>query len=85
MFVGQKFSHSPDSEWPCLFFSLMAGVIAGLLAGEGTDNCVRMGLVSANLSLRSYEPISPEINATSVSVATVKAQSWLEGKTQKLP
>ncbi|KAL8222095.1 UNVERIFIED_CONTAM: hypothetical protein K2H54_074917 [Gekko kuhli] len=64
--------------------SLMAGIIAGLLDGEDTDNCVRMGLLSASLSLRSYEPVSPEINATSVSVEQVQAQRWLGTKTWKL-
>ncbi|XP_025021809.1 uncharacterized protein LOC112540522 isoform X2 [Python bivittatus] len=48
--------------------SLMAGIIAGLLAGEDTENCIRMGLLSASLSLRSHEPVSPEINSTSVSL-----------------
>uniref|UniRef100_A0ACB8FMC5 Uncharacterized protein n=1 Tax=Sphaerodactylus townsendi TaxID=933632 RepID=A0ACB8FMC5_9SAUR len=64
--------------------SLMAGIIAGLLAGEDTNDCVRMGLLSASLSLRSYEPISPAISATSVNVERVQAQRWLGTKTWKL-
>lgn len=63
----------------------MAGIMAGLLAGEDTDVCVRMGLLSANLSLRSYEPISPEISMASVSAAQVKSRKWLEPKTWRLP
>ncbi|XP_053112226.1 uncharacterized protein LOC128327452 [Hemicordylus capensis] len=65
--------------------SLLAGIIAGLLAGEDTDNCIRMGLLSASLSVRSHEPVSPEINASRVNLAQVKTQSWLETKTWKLP
>uniref|UniRef100_A0ABM5GEK5 Uncharacterized protein isoform X4 n=1 Tax=Pogona vitticeps TaxID=103695 RepID=A0ABM5GEK5_9SAUR len=65
--------------------SLMAGVIAGLLAGDDTDTCIRLGLLSASLSLRSFEPVSPAINPTSVSVAMVKARSWPAAKRWKLP
>ncbi|XP_054845116.1 uncharacterized protein LOC129336129 isoform X2 [Eublepharis macularius] len=64
--------------------SLMAGIIAGLLAGEGTNVCVRMGLLAASLSLCSYEPISPAINGTSVSVEQVQALRWPGTKTWKL-
>ncbi|XP_039217902.1 pseudouridine-metabolizing bifunctional protein C1861.05-like isoform X2 [Crotalus tigris] len=64
--------------------SLMAGIITGLLAGEDTDNCIRMGLLSASLSLRSYEPVSPEISSTSVSLARLKAQRWPVAKIWKL-
>ncbi|XP_061494774.1 uncharacterized protein LOC133390349 isoform X1 [Rhineura floridana] len=65
--------------------SLIAGIIAGLLAGEDTDNCIRLGLLSASLSLRSYEPVSPEINSTSMSMARLKAQRWPVAKIWKLP
>ncbi|XP_065438028.1 uncharacterized protein LOC101947688 isoform X4 [Chrysemys picta bellii] len=58
--------------------SLMAGIIAGLLAGHDTDTCVRMGLLAACLSLRSYEPISREISTVSVNLEQVKARSWPE-------
>ncbi|XP_034635262.1 pseudouridine-metabolizing bifunctional protein C1861.05-like isoform X3 [Trachemys scripta elegans] len=58
--------------------SLMAGIIAGLLAGHDTDTCVRMGLLAACLSLRSYEPISQEISTVSVNLEQVKARSWPE-------
>ncbi|CAI5786242.1 pseudouridine-metabolizing bifunctional protein C1861.05-like isoform X1 [Podarcis lilfordi] len=64
--------------------SLMAGILAGLLAGEDMDDCVRMGLLSASFSLRSYEPVSPDINATSVNVARLKAQQWPVAKRWKL-
>ncbi|XP_010220164.1 PREDICTED: pseudouridine-metabolizing bifunctional protein C1861.05-like [Tinamus guttatus] len=60
--------------------SLMAGIIAGMLANHDTDTCVRMGLLAANLSLRSYEPISPEISTRSVSLDQVKGRSWPEVK-----
>nr|XP_034983975.1 pseudouridine-metabolizing bifunctional protein C1861.05-like isoform X3 [Zootoca vivipara] len=64
--------------------SLMAGILAGLLAGEDMDDCVRMGLLSASFSLRSYEPVSPDISATSVNVARLKAQQWPVAKRWKL-
>nr|XP_025975607.1 pseudouridine-metabolizing bifunctional protein C1861.05-like isoform X2 [Dromaius novaehollandiae] len=60
--------------------SLMAGIIAGMLANHDTDTCVRMGLLAASLSLRSYEPISPEINTCSVSLEQVNGRSWPEVK-----
>ncbi|XP_063164288.1 uncharacterized protein LOC134500797 isoform X3 [Candoia aspera] len=65
--------------------SLMAGIIAGLLSGEDAENCIRMGLLSASLSLRAYEPVSPEINSTSVSLARIEAQRWPVPKIWKLP
>nr|XP_006133450.1 uncharacterized protein LOC102450984 [Pelodiscus sinensis] len=64
--------------------SLMAGIIAGLLAGHDTDICVRMGLLSAYLSLRSHEPISQEISTASVNLEQVKARSWPEVKMWKM-
>uniref|UniRef100_A0A8D0GI40 Carbohydrate kinase PfkB domain-containing protein n=1 Tax=Sphenodon punctatus TaxID=8508 RepID=A0A8D0GI40_SPHPU len=64
--------------------SLIAGIMAGLLAGQNTDTCVQMGLLSASFSLRSSEPISPEITAISVSPEQVKAQSWPKAKTWQL-
>ncbi|XP_053889809.1 uncharacterized protein LOC128840168 isoform X3 [Malaclemys terrapin pileata] len=63
--------------------SLMAGIIAGLLAGHDTDSCVRMGLLAACLSLRSYEPISQEISTVSVNLEQVKARSWPEVHSSK--
>ncbi|XP_044297154.1 uncharacterized protein LOC123028896 isoform X1 [Varanus komodoensis] len=65
--------------------SLMAGIIAGLLAGEDTDSCIRMGLLSASLSLCSYEPVSPEIDSTSVNAARLKTQQWPVPKRWKVP
>ncbi|XP_062445759.1 uncharacterized protein LOC134148060 isoform X2 [Rhea pennata] len=64
--------------------SLMAGIIAGMLANHDTDTCVRMGLLAASLSLRSYGPISPEISAHSVSLEQVKGRSWPEVKIWKM-
>ncbi|XP_071407238.1 uncharacterized protein [Pithys albifrons albifrons] len=60
--------------------SLMAGILAGMLAKHDTDTCVRMGLLAASLSLRSYEPISPEISTSSVSQEQVKSRRWPEAK-----
>ncbi|KAM7057018.1 uncharacterized protein M8220_003282 isoform 2-T2 [Acridotheres tristis] len=60
--------------------SLMAGILAGMLAKHDTDTCVRMGLLAASLSLRSYEPISPEISTSSVSQEQVQSRSWPEVK-----
>ncbi|KAM6137596.1 uncharacterized protein FYW35_014046 [Pterocles gutturalis] len=64
--------------------SLMAGILAGMLAKRDTDTCVRMGLLAASLSLRSYEPISPEISTSSVSQEQVKGRSWPEVKVWKM-
>ncbi|XP_074973398.1 uncharacterized protein LOC142068038 isoform X8 [Phalacrocorax aristotelis] len=60
--------------------SLMAGILAGMLAQHDTDTCVRMGLLAASFSLRSYAPISPEISTSSVSQEQVKSRSWPEVK-----
>ncbi|KAM6419178.1 uncharacterized protein J5M81_013554 isoform 3-T3 [Pluvialis apricaria] len=64
--------------------SLMAGILAGMLAKHDTDTCVRMGLLAASLSLCSYEPISPEISTSSVSQEQVKSRSWPEVKVWKM-
>ncbi|XP_063010196.1 uncharacterized protein LOC134417189 isoform X4 [Melospiza melodia melodia] len=64
--------------------SLMAGILAGMLAKHDTGTCVRMGLLAASLSLRSYEPISPEISTSSVSQEQVKSRSWPEAKVWKM-
>ncbi|XP_062472438.1 uncharacterized protein LOC134162535 isoform X2 [Pezoporus occidentalis] len=64
--------------------SLMAGILAGILAKHDTDTCVRMGLLAASLSLRSYEPVSPEISTSSVSQEQVKSRSWPEAKVWKM-
>ncbi|XP_032913270.1 pseudouridine-metabolizing bifunctional protein C1861.05-like isoform X3 [Catharus ustulatus] len=64
--------------------SLMAGILAGMLAGHDTGTCVRMGLLAASLSLRSYEPISPEISTSSVSQEQVQSRSWPEVKLRNM-
>ncbi|XP_014792695.1 PREDICTED: pseudouridine-metabolizing bifunctional protein C1861.05-like isoform X2 [Calidris pugnax] len=64
--------------------SLMAGILAGMLAKHDTDTCIRMGLLAASLSLRSFEPISPEISTASVSQEQVKSRSWPEVKVWKM-
>ncbi|XP_054689070.1 uncharacterized protein LOC129209141 isoform X2 [Grus americana] len=65
--------------------SLMAGILAGMLAKHDTDTCVQMGLLAASLSLRSYEPVSPEISTCSVSQEQVKRRSWPEVKSYAGP
>lgn len=55
-----------------------------MLAKHDTDTCVRMGLLAASLSLRSYEPISPEICTSSVSQEQIKSRSWPEVKVWKI-
>ncbi|KAK2517522.1 pseudouridine-metabolizing bifunctional protein C1861.05-like [Columba livia] len=64
--------------------SLMAGILAGMLAQHDTDTCVRMGLLAASLSLRSYEPISPNISTSSVNQEQVKSRSWPEVQVWKM-
>ncbi|XP_065497761.1 uncharacterized protein LOC135992483 isoform X2 [Caloenas nicobarica] len=64
--------------------SLMAGILAGMLTQHDTDTCVRMGLLAASLSLRSYEPISPEISILSVNQEQVKSRSWPEVQVWKM-
>ncbi|XP_035203375.1 pseudouridine-metabolizing bifunctional protein C1861.05-like isoform X2 [Oxyura jamaicensis] len=64
--------------------SLMAGILAGMLANHDTDTCVRMGLLAASLSLRSYEPISPEISTATVSWEHVQGKTWPEAKVWKM-
>ncbi|XP_057878686.1 uncharacterized protein LOC131082640 isoform X2 [Melospiza georgiana] len=64
--------------------SLMAGILAGMLAKHDTGTCVRMGLLAASLSLRSYEPISPEISTSSVSQEQVRSRSWPEAKVWRM-
>nr|XP_047935140.1 pseudouridine-metabolizing bifunctional protein C1861.05-like isoform X3 [Anser cygnoides] len=64
--------------------SLMAGILAGMLANHDTDTCVRMGLLAASLSLRSYEPISPEISTATVSWQQVQGKTWPAAKVWKM-
>lgn len=64
--------------------SLLAGLLAGMLAKHDTDTCVRMGLLAASLSLHSYEPISPAISAATVSWQQVQGKTWPEVKVWKM-
>jgi len=90
--LWQPNSHVPKMEaiapvfrtaFPSLH-SLIAGLLAGTLAKHDTDTCVRMGLLAASLSLRSYEPVSPEISTSSVSQEQVKSRSWPKVKVWKM-
>ncbi|XP_075458774.1 uncharacterized protein LOC142496176 isoform X2 [Ascaphus truei] len=56
--------------------SLMAGLLSGVLAGLDTNTSVRMGLLSARLSLLSHCPISQHISPASISQLQVEALSW---------
>uniref|UniRef100_M3XK43 Zgc:136858 n=2 Tax=Latimeria chalumnae TaxID=7897 RepID=M3XK43_LATCH len=57
---------------------LAAGMIAGMLAGQETDTCVRMGLLAAYLSLRSHDSVPMKINDDSVGPEQIKARNWPE-------
>ncbi|KAG8438664.1 hypothetical protein GDO86_005016 [Hymenochirus boettgeri] len=56
--------------------SFMSGLLSGVLTELDTDTCVRMGLLSARLSLRSQGPISPLISPTSINPQQVEAVDW---------
>ncbi|XP_055506089.1 uncharacterized protein zgc:136858 isoform X3 [Leucoraja erinacea] len=57
---------------------LTAGIIAGLLSGQETNTCVRMGLLAASYSVRSQEAISTSISADSVNPQRVLENTWLQ-------
>uniref|UniRef100_A0A4W3JZI2 Zgc:136858 n=1 Tax=Callorhinchus milii TaxID=7868 RepID=A0A4W3JZI2_CALMI len=57
--------------------SLAAAVIAGLLSGQDTHTCLRMGLLAANYSLKSRDPISRSITMDSVNPQRVNERAWL--------
>ncbi|XP_051886310.1 uncharacterized protein zgc:136858 isoform X2 [Pristis pectinata] len=56
--------------------SLVAGLIAGLLTGQETHTCVRMGLLAASYSVRSLEAISTSISVNSVNPQRVIESVW---------
>ncbi|XP_041072153.1 pseudouridine-metabolizing bifunctional protein C1861.05 [Carcharodon carcharias] len=56
--------------------SLAAGIIAGILTGQETHTCIRMGLLAASYSLRSQEAISTLINTDSVNPQQVIDRVW---------
>ncbi|KAM4748686.1 uncharacterized protein WCC33_006060 [Rhinophrynus dorsalis] len=56
--------------------SLMAGLLSGILSGLDIDTCVRMGLLAARLSLRSYGPISKLISPASINQKQVASTDW---------
>ncbi|XP_067856189.1 LOW QUALITY PROTEIN: uncharacterized protein zgc:136858 [Heptranchias perlo] len=56
--------------------SFVAGMIAGLLSGQETHTCVRMGLLAASYSLRSQEAISASISTDSVNPQQVIDRVW---------
>uniref|UniRef100_A0A8C9T7J7 Zgc:136858 n=1 Tax=Scleropages formosus TaxID=113540 RepID=A0A8C9T7J7_SCLFO len=56
--------------------SLAAGMIAGLLQGWGTDDCVHMGLLAAQLSLKSPHPIAPSVDKNTVSLTKIRSLAW---------
>ncbi|XP_038636880.1 uncharacterized protein zgc:136858 isoform X2 [Scyliorhinus canicula] len=56
--------------------SLAAGIIAGILTGQETHTCIRMGLLAAHYSLGSQEAISTLINTDSVNPQKVIDGVW---------
>ncbi|XP_072340739.1 uncharacterized protein [Scyliorhinus torazame] len=56
--------------------SLAAGIIAGILTGQETHTCIRMGLLAARYSLGSQEAISTLINTDSVNPQKVIDRVW---------
>ncbi|XP_059834071.1 uncharacterized protein zgc:136858 [Hypanus sabinus] len=56
--------------------SFAAGLIAGILTGQETHTCVRMGLLAASHSIRSLEVISTSININSVNPQRVIEGAW---------
>ncbi|CAK6950857.1 uncharacterized protein zgc:136858 isoform X2 [Scomber scombrus] len=56
--------------------SLAGALIAGILQGQKTDSCVRMGLLAARLSLASPHPIDPMLTLDSVDPSNVQTQNW---------
>ncbi|XP_078272611.1 uncharacterized protein LOC144603344 isoform X2 [Rhinoraja longicauda] len=56
--------------------SLAAGIVAGLLSGQETHTCMRMGLLAASYSVRSQEAISTSISADSVNPQRVLENTW---------
>ncbi|KAM4618493.1 uncharacterized protein ACJ7VT_007871 [Polymixia lowei] len=56
--------------------SLAGGMMAGILQGRDTNNCVQMGLLAARLSLASPHPIAPILTMESVDPNGVQTQSW---------
>ncbi|XP_053174690.1 uncharacterized protein zgc:136858 isoform X1 [Scomber japonicus] len=56
--------------------SLAGALIAGILQGQKTDSCVRMGLLAARLSLASPHPINPMLTLASVDPSDIQTQNW---------
>ncbi|XP_078466773.1 uncharacterized protein LOC144730092 [Lampetra planeri] len=56
--------------------SLVAGVIAGLLAQRDLDSCVRMGLIAASISLRCHDAVPPSLQMNSLEQQSLGALQW---------
>uniref|UniRef100_A0A3P9J3P0 Zgc:136858 n=1 Tax=Oryzias latipes TaxID=8090 RepID=A0A3P9J3P0_ORYLA len=56
--------------------SFAGALIAGIIQGKDTDNCVRMGLLAAKMSLASPHPISPMLSVDSVDPTKLKQMNW---------
>ncbi|XP_061825333.2 uncharacterized protein [Nerophis lumbriciformis] len=56
--------------------SLTGALMAGMVQGQDTDTCVRMGLLAARLSLASPHPIAHVLTAHSVDPHRVPHNSW---------
>ncbi|XP_059916430.1 uncharacterized protein zgc:136858 [Gadus macrocephalus] len=56
--------------------SLAGSIMAGVIQGQDTDSCVRMGLQAARLSLASQHPIDPLLCMDSVDPYKTLSQAW---------
>uniref|UniRef100_H2LF86 Zgc:136858 n=1 Tax=Oryzias latipes TaxID=8090 RepID=H2LF86_ORYLA len=56
--------------------SFAGALIAGIIQGKDTDDCVRMGLLAAKMSLASPHPISPMLSVDSVDPTKLKQMNW---------
>ncbi|MFT7796753.1 pseudouridine-metabolizing bifunctional protein C1861.05-like [Arapaima gigas] len=56
--------------------SFDGGMMAGLLQGWKTDDCVRTGLLAAQLSLKSPHPIAPSIGTHTVNLEKIRSLAW---------
>ncbi|XP_024137580.1 pseudouridine-metabolizing bifunctional protein C1861.05 [Oryzias melastigma] len=56
--------------------SFAGALIAGVIQGKDTENCVRMGLLAAKMSLASQHPISPMLSMDSIDPTKLKQKNW---------
>ncbi|KAJ3595987.1 hypothetical protein NHX12_002396 [Muraenolepis orangiensis] len=56
--------------------SLAGGILAGVLQGQDTDSCVRMGLLAARLSLATQHPVDPLLCMEAVDPGQTLSRPW---------